>query len=110
MPSFAPRENQPIVGYWGKPTSTLDFCEENYVVNLYMAEFCKFSCETARWLGFYANHFAGNTITNASTVILPLVGAVISWRTGLERRYTASYILLTGEDSGEGLRFVVECK
>jgi len=41
MPVFAPPENQPIVGYWGKPTSTLDFCEENYVMNFYMAEFCK---------------------------------------------------------------------
>jgi len=41
MPAFAPPEDQPIVGYWGKPTSTLDFCEENYIVNFYMAEFCE---------------------------------------------------------------------
>ena len=41
MPVFVPREDQPLLGYWGKPTSTLDFCEENYIVNFYMAEFCK---------------------------------------------------------------------
>ena len=41
---------------------------------------------------------AGNTITNVSMIIPPLVGAVTSWRDGLERRYTASYILLTGEE------------
>ncbi|XP_065886857.1 alkaline ceramidase 3-like [Dysidea avara] len=76
MPAFAPPENQPIVGHWGKPTSTLDFCEENYAVNFYIAEF---------W----------NTITNISTIILPLVGAITSWRGGLERRYIASYVLLT---------------
>ena len=30
------------VGVWGIPTSTLDWCEENYAVTRYVAEFCKF--------------------------------------------------------------------
>lgn len=29
------------VGVWGVPTSTLDWCEENYVVTKYVAEFCE---------------------------------------------------------------------
>lgn len=28
-------------GYWGSPTSTLEWCEENYAVSYYIAEFCE---------------------------------------------------------------------
>lgn len=28
-------------GYWGRTTSTLDWCEENYAVTWYIAEFCE---------------------------------------------------------------------
>ncbi|TRZ18602.1 hypothetical protein HGM15179_008514 [Zosterops borbonicus] len=34
MPPAADRE-----GYWGTPTSTLEWCEENYAVSYYIAEF-----------------------------------------------------------------------
>lgn len=27
--------------YWGDKTSTLDWCEENYLYSQYVAEFCK---------------------------------------------------------------------
>lgn len=30
-------------GYWGPTTSTLDWCEENYAVTLFVAEFCEWS-------------------------------------------------------------------
>lgn len=30
-------------GYWGPPTSTLEWCEENYAVSYYIAEFCEWS-------------------------------------------------------------------
>ncbi|PNJ51174.1 ACER3 isoform 12 [Pongo abelii] len=29
-------------GFWGPTTSTLDWCEENYSVTWYIAEFCSF--------------------------------------------------------------------
>lgn len=28
-------------GYWGPPTSTLEWCEENYAVSYHIAEFCE---------------------------------------------------------------------
>lgn len=36
---MAPSAHRP--GFWGRPTSTLDWCEENYVVSYYIAEFCE---------------------------------------------------------------------
>lgn len=29
-------------GFWGIPTATIDWCEDNYSVTTYIAEFCKF--------------------------------------------------------------------
>lgn len=28
-------------GFWGKPTATIDWCEANYEVTYFIAEFCK---------------------------------------------------------------------
>uniref|UniRef100_A0A8D1V9X2 Alkaline ceramidase n=2 Tax=Sus scrofa TaxID=9823 RepID=A0A8D1V9X2_PIG len=63
-------------GYWGPPTSTLDWCEENYAVTWYIAEF---------W----------NTVSNLIMIIPPVFGAIQSVRDGLEKRYIASYLALT---------------
>ncbi|XP_057363183.1 alkaline ceramidase 3 isoform X2 [Manis pentadactyla] len=63
-------------GYWGLTTSTLDWCEENYAVTWYMAEF---------W----------NTVSNLIMIIPPIFGAIQSIRDGLEKRYIASYLALT---------------
>ncbi|XP_028733299.1 alkaline ceramidase 3 isoform X1 [Peromyscus leucopus] len=63
-------------GYWGPTTSTLDWCEENYAVTLFIAEF---------W----------NTVSNLIMIIPPIFGAIQSIRDGLEKRYIAAYLALT---------------
>ena len=66
-------------GYWGPPTSTLDWCEANYEVSRFIAEF---------W----------NTITNLSMIIPPLYGIIQCYRQGLENIHILNYalLLLTG--------------
>ena len=41
MPPYIAPERGAAVGFWGLPTSTLDWCEENYATTHYIAEFCK---------------------------------------------------------------------
>ena len=74
-----PIASEDIVGYWGKPTATLDWCEKNYLVTYYIAEF---------W----------NTITNLSMIIPPIYGIMNAYEQGIERRYRICYalLLLTG--------------
>ena len=38
MPPSSPHD---IVGIWGKPTSTLDWCEENHIISPLIAEYCE---------------------------------------------------------------------
>ncbi|KAI0234600.1 Alkaline ceramidase 3 [Lamellibrachia satsuma] len=60
-------------GYWGKPTSTIDWCEKNYEVSYYIAEF---------W----------NTISNI-VLLLPLIsGAHLAKKDDLDLRYIITYI------------------
>ena len=72
-------DTKDIIGYWGEPTSTLDWCEKNYVVSYYVAE-------------------AWNTITNLSMIIPPIYGFISAYNQGIERRYLICYalLLLTG--------------
>lgn len=63
------------VGYWGHPTSTLDWCETNYEVTVYVAEF---------W----------NTISNVVMIIPPLLGCLRSLKEEMEHRVTLSYFAL----------------
>jgi len=64
------------VGYWGPPTATLDWCEENYVSSFYIAEL---------W----------NTISNLSFILFTLFGVLQCWRLSLEWRYFRSYLGIT---------------
>ena len=41
MPPYIAPEANAIVGFWGRATSTLDWCEENYITSFYIAEFCE---------------------------------------------------------------------
>lgn len=66
-----PPDRNPIEGFWGKPTSTLDWCEENYVENYYIAEF---------W----------NTVSNLMMIIPGLFGILHYSRNGFEPQYILS--------------------
>ncbi|XP_037075250.1 alkaline ceramidase 3-like [Pollicipes pollicipes] len=65
----------PVAGFWGRPTSTLDWCEANYAVSGYIAEF---------W----------NTLSNMSMIVPPLYGIYEASRQRFEARFTICFILL----------------
>lgn len=58
----------PEAGYWDQVTSTIDWCEENYVVTHYIAE-------------------AMNTISNSVFIFLALFAVVSSYKNNLEVRF-----------------------
>uniref|UniRef100_UPI00358E40CF alkaline ceramidase 3 n=1 Tax=Myxine glutinosa TaxID=7769 RepID=UPI00358E40CF len=61
-------------GYWGPPTATLDWCEDNYVVSYYIAEF---------W----------NTVSNLLMILAPLYGAVYGGLHAIrETRYLVAFL------------------
>ncbi|KAK3776892.1 hypothetical protein RRG08_024663 [Elysia crispata] len=64
-----------IEGYWGKQTATLDWCEENYAVSYYVAEF---------W----------NTLSNALMLLSPAVMVSLGLKENHEKRFVYSFIAL----------------
>ncbi|XP_041483301.1 alkaline ceramidase 3-like [Lytechinus variegatus] len=64
----APPSQDDLEGYWGPPTSTLDWCEENYVTSYYVAEW---------W----------NTLSNLFMIVLPIISSVYMWKENVEMRF-----------------------
>jgi len=62
-------------GFWGSPTSTIDWCERNYEVTYYIAEF---------W----------NTISNLVMIIPPAWAAFLAWRDGIGFRFIVCHLFL----------------
>jgi len=60
------------IQYWGVPTSSVDWCEKNYEVCRFIAEF---------W----------NTVTSSFIAILGLVGLYLSLRERIEKRFAVLY-------------------
>eukprot|EP00045_Choanoeca_perplexa_P002222 m.23494 g.23494 ORF g.23494 m.23494 type:complete len:280 (-) comp11390_c0_seq1:41-880(-) len=58
--------------YWGPMTTTLDWCEENYVVSLRIAEF---------W----------NTVSNVWLMLPAIIGMITAYSKGMERRFIVAY-------------------
>ena len=63
------------IGFWGTPTSTLDWCEANYENTYFIAEF---------W----------NTVSNLGMIIPPVYGIYDCYRQGLENKFIVNYVLL----------------
>ncbi|KAK3763758.1 hypothetical protein RRG08_065722 [Elysia crispata] len=67
---------QPVVGFWERHTSTIDWCEENYAVTTYIAEF---------W----------NTVSNCVLIIGPLVMLSQGLKHNMERRYIIAFSVIS---------------
>ncbi|XP_028405611.1 alkaline ceramidase 3-like [Dendronephthya gigantea] len=84
MPALYRDPSVDHVGVWGIPTSTLDWCEENYLVTEYVAEF---------W----------NTITNYFMVVPPLLAMLRCYQLGYDTRFLLSFLSFMGIGIGSTL-------
>lgn len=65
---FFHRPEDPAVGYWGKRTSAVDWCENNYTWSFYIAEFF-------------------NTITSLPAAFLALYSIYLTYKYGYDKRF-----------------------
>lgn len=84
MPPYIEQETGFKVGYWGRPTSTLDWCEENYAILHYVAEL---------W----------NTASNLAMILPGLLGVWFCIKSKLELRYTLCFAFLACVGVGSSL-------
>lgn len=61
--------------YWGNVTASIDWCERNYVVSPWMAEY---------W----------NTISNLPILLVGIFGMILCYFQNMEKRYTIGYLLI----------------
>lgn len=82
LPFAFPYPPEQSNGFWGPPTSTIDWCEENYVVSPYIAE-------------------ALNTVTNSVFILLALFATIQAYKQHLEPRFVFASLgfLLVGVGS-----------
>jgi dihydroceramidase len=69
------KSHTPILkhGYWGRPTSNIDWCENNYAVSPYVAEF---------W----------NAISSVSFLVTALIGSWLTIKYKLENRFLICFL------------------
>ncbi|XP_033117908.1 alkaline ceramidase 3-like [Anneissia japonica] len=68
-------QSNSVEGYWGNPTSTIDWCEDDYAVSFYIAEF---------W----------NTLTNLGIIIPAVLGLIAAIQDKVEPRTVLGYLAL----------------
>lgn len=97
MPPYIAPEAGFKVGFWGLPTSTLDWCEENYAWSYYVAEMCKQIFGVGTSVAYTPSLWlrAGNTVSNLAMILPGLMGVWFCVVSKLELRYTLCFALLT---------------
>eukprot|EP00244_Chara_vulgaris_P010055 TRINITY_DN4496_c0_g1_i2.p1 TRINITY_DN4496_c0_g1~~TRINITY_DN4496_c0_g1_i2.p1 ORF type:complete len:265 (-),score=17.95 TRINITY_DN4496_c0_g1_i2:1068-1862(-) len=76
--------SEDVNGYWGPITASTEWCESNYAVTAYVAEFY-------------------NTISNLVSVLLGLLGLFSCIRQGFERRFICLYLSVIAGGIGSAL-------
>ncbi|RWS24081.1 hypothetical protein B4U80_01135 [Leptotrombidium deliense] len=63
-------------GFWGTITATIDWCESNYDISYFVAEF---------W----------NTLSNIAIIAPAILGAIRCWQCNIEKRIILAFVLLS---------------